>query len=180
MSGFICKIAHSWGKIGHSGTMIYIICKRREGSWGMTDALLIINAVSTFFMAGVIWVTQVAVYPDFHDSGKGDFGAAHNAYRVKIALIATLPMVVEALTSVLLLVYKPLFLNEWEVWAGFGFVGVIWASTFLLQVPQHERLANGFDSRAVSRLVATNWVRTGAWTLRCILVGMWLIEAMES
>ena len=131
-------------------------------------------------MAGVIWVTQIGVYPSFMNPGGEDFGANHNKYRMKIALIATLPMVVEASSSVLLLVYKPLFLREWEVWTGAGLVGIIWASTFFLQVPLHEKLSNGFDGVAARRLVLTNWVRTAAWTIRCVLIGEWLLKALQS
>ena len=40
----------------------------------------------------------------------------------------------------------------------------------LLQVPRHNALARGFDGPAHAALVATNWVRTAAWSLRALLL----------
>jgi hypothetical protein len=51
-------------------------------------------------------------------------------------------------------------------WQGLALLAVVWLSTFLLQVPCHRRLERGFDAAAASRLVATNWIRTIAWSLR--------------
>jgi hypothetical protein len=51
-----------------------------------------------------------------------------------------------------------------------GLVGVVWASTFLVQVPMHERLSSGRGASAHTRLLMTNWIRTVAWTLRGGLV----------
>ena len=53
---------------------------------------------------------------------------------------------------------------------GLALVGLIWASTFLVQVPLHEVLARGFDAEAHSRLVASNWLRTFLWSARAVLV----------
>jgi hypothetical protein len=41
-------------------------------------------------------------------------------------------------------------------------------------VPAHGRLAEGFDAGVHARLVATNWIRTMAWTLRGALVVWWV------
>jgi hypothetical protein len=39
-----------------------------------------------------------------------------------------------------------------------------------LQVPAHGVLAEGFDADAHRRLVASNWIRTIAWTARSLLL----------
>jgi hypothetical protein len=46
----------------------------------------------------------------------------------------------------------------------------IWLSTMLLQVPEHGRLSAGYVADAHRRLVATNWIRTVAWTLRSAIL----------
>jgi hypothetical protein len=66
----------------------------------------------------------------------------------------------------------------WAVAAAVG-VGVAWASTALLSVPLHGRLAGGLDLDQVDALVATNWVRTLAWTARGLLLGAWLWRELE-
>jgi hypothetical protein len=60
------------------------------------------------------------------------------------------------------------------LWIGIGLILAIWLSTFFLQVPLHERLAQGFDAETHRSLVNTNWIRTAAWTLRAVLV-LWLL-----
>ena len=49
-------------------------------------------------------------------------------------------------------------------------VAIVWLSTFVLQVPIHNRLKSGKDERLIRRLVATNWVRTIAWSLKALLL----------
>jgi len=60
---------------------------------------------------------------------------------------------------------------------GLGLVLLIWGSTALVQAPIHARLTQGFDAGLHDRLVATNWVRTAAWTLRAGLV-LWMLAAI--
>ena len=51
-------------------------------------------------------------------------------------------------------------------WLGAALAVTVWLVTFFVSVPQHGVLARGFDVRAHDVLVATNWLRTAAWTLR--------------
>jgi hypothetical protein len=56
---------------------------------------------------------------------------------------------------------------QWLNYLAFGCVVVIWGTTFGISVPLHNRFeASGHDLPAINRLVATNWVRTLAWTAR--------------
>ena len=56
---------------------------------------------------------------------------------------------------------------------GLSFVAVIWLSTFVCQVPAHERLSKQFDPRIHRRLVRSNWLRTAVWSARGAVV-CWL------
>jgi hypothetical protein len=47
-----------------------------------------------------------------------------------------------------------------------------WLSTWRVQIPLHDKLSAGFDAQAHQRLVATNWWRTAAWTMRGICLMM--------
>ena len=50
-------------------------------------------------------------------------------------------------------------------------VAVAWIATFALAVPAHDTLqANGLDGDVIRWLVATNWIRTVAWTLAFLLL----------
>jgi sugar (pentulose or hexulose) kinase len=56
---------------------------------------------------------------------------------------------------------------------------LIWASTFWLQVPQHLRLSEPYDSYAQQLLVQTNWIRTLAWTARGFLLAWALHQQLD-
>jgi hypothetical protein len=58
-----------------------------------------------------------------------------------------------------------------------GLLVAIWASTFLVQVPLHNALVDGFDAGAHGSLVRTNWVRTIGWSARGLLL-TWIAYQM--
>jgi hypothetical protein len=64
-------------------------------------------------------------------------------------------------------------------WAGAGLVALLWGVTFLVSVPCHAVLSQGFDASAHARLVDTNWIRTAAWTARAALAG-WMVWCVWS
>ena len=47
-------------------------------------------------------------------------------------------------------------------------------ATFVISVPRHNLLAAGFDAAVIDSLVATNWIRTIAWTARAGLAAWFL------
>ena len=49
-------------------------------------------------------------------------------------------------------------------------VTFIWLSTFLIQVPLHNRLRESFDQEAHRKLMRSNWIRTTAWSARAVLL----------
>ena len=56
--------------------------------------------------------------------------------------------------------------NSWHRW-NVGSIAFVWASTFLLSVPCHERLSSrGWHAATHALLVRTNWLRTIVWTGR--------------
>jgi len=66
--------------------------------------------------------------------------------------------------------WQPIAVSPIIPWLGFLALGLIWVSTWRLQVPIHRKLAAGFDAGAHRRLVSTNWLRTALWSLRSLLV----------
>lgn len=145
----------------------------------METPILLTHVASTLFMTGVIWVTQMTQYPSFLWFKEEGFARKHDKYRSRMAFVATLPMTLEALSGLFLLIFPPAYIGGPENWTAFSLIAVIWISMFLVHVPLHSKLSRGFDAGAVRTLVATNWVRTAAWTLRSILVIRWLSEAVD-
>lgn len=136
--------------------------------------VLLLNLASTGVMIGVIWIVQIVHYPMFSMVGREGFAAYEAVHSRSITWVVGPPMLVELATAVYLALWPPPGLPRGALWAGLALVGVIWASTALLQVPMHNRLAAGFDPSAHRVLVSTNWIRTVAWTLRGLLV-LWLL-----
>ena len=135
--------------------------------------LVLGNVLGTLTMFGVIWVVQLVHYPLFAGVGADGFVAYEAAHKVRITFIVFPAMVLELGTAVALLWLRPGAVPPWMVWVGLGLVGVVWLSTAFVQVPLHTALSAGFDGDAHARLVATNWIRTAAWTLRAGLV-LWM------
>jgi len=139
--------------------------------------LTVLHAAATFIMLGVILVVQLVHYPLFRLVGPDTFEAYQAGHMMRITWIVLPAMTVELLTAVALVVWQPLGIAAWQAWTGLALVGVIWASTGLLQVPLHQTLTVGFDPEAHRNLVTTNWIRTITWILRAGLVG-WMLAAL--
>ena len=137
------------------------------------DAVLLVNAAATWFMAGVIWYVQVVHYPMFACWGRPEFRATEATHQRLTSWVVGPAMLLEATTAFAL----PWFLPGWEPWVGAGLVCVWAGSTAFVQVPLHGRLAAGGYCPALHRrLVASNWVRTAAWSARGVLVGVLLVQ----
>ena len=134
--------------------------------------LLLIHAAATWFMTGLVWFVQVVHYPLFAGVGAAEFARYAQSHSQRTTWVVMPVMLIELAATVALLLTPPAAraaVPVWMTWAGAGLLAIVWLSTFLLQVPRHEELAAGFQVAAHSRLVATNWIRTAAWTGRGIL-----------
>lgn len=136
--------------------------------------LLALHAAATLLMTGVIWFVQVVHYPLFALVGPDGFSRYEQVHAARTTWVVAPLMLVELATAVLLLVRPDERMPHWMPAAGLVLLAVIWGSTFLLQVPRHDVLAAGFDAGAHQALVASNWFRTAAWTLRGGLV-LWML-----
>ena len=134
--------------------------------------LFVAHAALTWAMAGLIWTIQLVHYPLFSGVPADRFPAWHRRHTRRITVLAAPGMLGEALTAGLLLLAgcrEPAFL--WSL----PLLAVVFASTFLVQVPLHGRLAAGWDPGAHTALVRTNWWRTAAWSARAMLLAVCLM-----
>ena len=132
----------------------------------MTLVLLLVNAAATWYLTGLIWTIQVVHYPLFAQVGKDSFAGYEASHTRRITWVVGPPMLLELVTSTALVLWRPEPLAAWWAWMGLALVGLVWVSTVVLQVPQHNRLARQFEPEAHRLLVQTNWVRTLAWSAR--------------
>jgi hypothetical protein len=134
----------------------------------VSQRLLLVHAAATLFMAGVIWFVQVVHYPLFAELGAALPHYAARNVRLTTWVVAG-PMLVELVTAIVVAARPAPGGAAWLAWAGLALLAVIWVSTVVVQVPRHERLQAG-DLDALRSLLASNWLRTGAWTLRAGIV----------
>jgi hypothetical protein len=132
--------------------------------------LWLTQLAATLYMTGVIWLVQIVHYPLFALVGRDGFALYEARHTSWITWVVAPAMVVELATALALLAARPTGVPPAALWLGVGLLAVIWLSTLVLQVPAHTVLAEGFDAVAHRRLVATNWIRTLAWTARSALL----------
>ncbi len=137
--------------------------------------VLVVGAAATWAMVGLIWLVQLVHYPMLVGWTRTSPVEAAAFHQRRISFVVGPLMAVEAVTALVLLVDRPETMSALAAWVSAALLGVALASTVLVQVPLHTRLAAGVDDEAANRLCSTNWVRTVAWTLRGLVLGAVLI-----
>ena len=135
----------------------------------MPPLLLLVHAAATWFMVGLIWFVQVVHYPLFAAVGDDALRSYGSRNQRRTSWVVGPVMIVELVTALLLLVSRPASVSPALAWAGAVLLALVWISTAAVQVPLHEALARDPAPRLIARLVATNWLRTFAWSARGLL-----------
>lgn len=137
--------------------------------------VFVLQLGSTLAMFGLIWFVQLVHYPLLLAVGAAQFPAYEAAHATRTTWIVAPLMLTELATAGLLLfpALRPAVVSPAGAWLGAALVGVVWLSTGLVQVPLHNQLQAGYSAAVIGRLVATNWLRTLAWSLRALLVLRW-------
>ena len=135
----------------------------------ITTPLLFAQWFASIALLGVIWLVQVVIYPQFADVPAEAFPPYHDRYTARVTLVVAPLMLVELVASGAL----PLLLFRSRLF-GLALVGAalafsLWAVTFVVQVPQHDRLARGFDAGTAAALVSGKWIRVALWTARVVV-----------
>lgn len=136
----------------------------------MEKILFILQIASTLIMLGVIWIIQLVQYPFFSHVNAENFPKYHAAHTFWITPVVAPTMIIELITSIFIIFQPPKNINAKLLYVGLIVTLIVWASTFFIQIPLHNKLANTFNADAHRLLVNTNWIRTIAWSLRAVLV----------
>ena len=130
----------------------------------------LLNISSTWFMVGLIWLIQIVHYPLFKLVGKNEFEIYHNGHSVLITPLVGTVMILELISSILLVVFPPKNVSITIPIIGAILIFIIWASTYFLQIPHHNALSKAYEFKAHNLLVQSNWIRTIAWSMRGLLL----------
>ena len=129
----------------------------------------LLHLAVTSYLCGVIWLVQKVHYPSFQFVSQKAFLEFHRFHSQSITPVVAPAMVLELLSSIALLW---LHRGEWLWLLNFLSVVLIWGVTFGISAPLHKKLAEHRNWTSapllIHRLIATNWLRTGLWSLRAI------------
>jgi hypothetical protein len=132
-------------------------------------ALVLCSLVAAAFMAGVGWLVSVVQYPLFALVGDDAWTAYHDAHRRRITYVVLPAMVAELASAAWVALDPPAFVDVRAAWAGLLLAAGSWVLTFLAAVPDHDRLAGGYDPVVGARLTRLHHLRTACWTLHALL-----------
>lgn len=144
----------------------------------MTTWVLLVHAGFTCAMTGLIWFVQVVHYPLFGAVDPATFPAYHREHMRLTTLVVGPLMLAEAGAAIAIVALR--LSSPRLSWAGVALLAIVWGATMFLSVPRHDDLAHGFSASAHAALVATNWVRTVAWTARAVLALTMVADAMRA
>ena len=131
----------------------------------MTLYLLISNLVVNSVLLGIIMMTQFVNYP-LMKSYDESFYTIHQNYMKSMSYLAGPMMVLEFLIISFLFLLN--FGNRVTT-AMFLVTCLIWISTFLIQVPIHQKLTKKKEKKLIQQLINTNWIRTILWSVKLVL-----------
>ena len=139
--------------------------------------LLTLHAAATWGMVGVIWLVQLLVYPAMRAVPAERWLPWHLQHCQRITYVVGPLMLVEVFSA----------LGLW--WLGLSgpifdvslaLLAVNWLSTLVIQIPLHGRCEKAHSPVAIQQLIASNWIRTLAWSARGVLVGVLVLEHLGS
>ena len=136
--------------------------------------LFIVFLFLAIYNAGNMTTLQLqhyGIYPAVPREGFAEYMRANNR---AAALPTILPAILLLLTSVGLVMYRPVFVNPFEGIAAFWLNFFAFMSTILWQRRlQGEMAVTGYDERKVSLLIRTNWIRTICyWLLAALAISI--------
>jgi hypothetical protein len=111
------------------------------------------------FNVGIIWLTQLVVYPVWALVGEQEWRTYHDAHERRLPATVYVPHGVGILGSALLVGRPPDGVATPLVWLALALPLAMVAGTATYWAPLQIRLSAGLDRRLLRRLLATHWIR---------------------
>ena len=145
----------------------------------ITEIAAVAQVVGSVGRFGVIWIMQIVHYPLMRFVSGEQFARFETAHRVRISWVVGPLMLIEGVCVLAFLFAPPAGLPWWLPWVGAGVEAVAIGTTAFVSAPLHERLNANFDQATLNRLIATNWIRTIAWTCRAAVAIAMLVAVLR-
>ena len=128
--------------------------------------VLIAQVVGSVGMFGVIWVIQLVHYPLMRRVPPAAFGAYEAEHQRRITRVVGPLMLAEGLSVLAVFFLRPSCISVTMALTGGLVEAVAIGVTAFVSAPMHGRMAASGQPLLLDRLIATNWIRTVAWTAR--------------
>ena len=119
----------------------------------LTKTIFATQILSTLALFGLIWFVQIVHYPLFLRLAPATFAAHEAEHATRTGYVAAPLMLAELVSSLLLLNQhlRPPQISSTQAILGATLVAILWASTFLIQIPLHNRLHKGHDRPTIQK-----------------------------
>ena len=135
--------------------------------------MLVIHLIATSVMVGVIWVIQLVHYPSFHFIELKQYTTFQRFHMSRISYVVIPAMLTELFTLILIVISMDQI--DTLVLASAILLIFIWLMTAVFFSGVHQKLTLGYDQTVVDKLVKLNWGRTLLWTLRLLLISIYML-----
>ena len=135
--------------------------------------MLIFHLIATSVMVGVIWVIQLVHYPSFHFIELKQYTTFQRFHMSRISYVVIPAMLTELFTLILIVISMDQI--DTLVLASAILLMFIWLMTAVFFSGVHQKLTLGYEQTVVDKLVKLNWGRTLLWTLRLLLISIYML-----
>jgi hypothetical protein len=142
--------------------------KSSFGNWNFIAFLII-----TFYTMGAGFVESFVNYPLWHIVGPSEVWTAyHIALGPKIIAVLAIPaLLLQLITNVLLLFFRPVILPKWTAWITLILLVVALVSTAVIQLPIQATLDSGYTRELVDYLINTDlYLRIWMTVFRAVII----------
>ena len=131
------------------------------------NLIVYISLFTNLIMVGVSLITQFVTYPSFKLIKSSIFSEFHKSYTNKMLFIVAPVMILELISSLLLVIFD---MNDNNT----GIVllitlMLIWFLTFFTIVPIHNKLSVNYNKNLNQKLIKYNGLRTILWIIKLML-----------
>ena len=127
--------------------------------------VFLIQLVTTLVLVGVIWFVQVIHYPLYRKIKEG-FVQYERSHLRRMACFAGPLMFIEAGTAIMLIPMVSAGMLTSLAIVNLVLLVLIWLSTILFSIGQHQQLSVHFSSKTLRALIGCNSIRLVLWTVK--------------
>ncbi|MBA4728530.1 MAG: hypothetical protein CBC86_0001435 [Deltaproteobacteria bacterium TMED126] len=124
-----------------------------------------LNLTVSSILLGLILTIQFVHYKSFKFIDNEEFKNFHKFHTKNISFLVVPLMGLEVILALLIIFYDSSLLTLLNLIS----VALIWVSTFLFQVPSHNRLSEGKSLNEIHKLIKSNLYRSILWFLKVII-----------